>query len=71
MLTPELREEIVGLLLDYREAKDAAAEIRIDMLMVAVEHCGGNQAKLQNGDVALYLDGFLVGAGVMQDFRKE
>ena len=71
MITPEIREEIIGLLQEYRDAKTAVKDIKVDLIQLAVEHCHGVQAKLKDGDVAAYLDGVLVGAGIMQEFRRE
>ncbi len=61
-------KEMVDLLRDYTRAKTLAKELRIKM-MVAVVELGVSQKEAYNIDVTAFLDGYLVGQGIIQSWR--
>ena len=60
--------EIANLLCDYRDAKNEVRELRTEMVRVAVE-IGMDQQLAMKRDLETFLDGYLVGQGVMQSWR--
>ena len=61
--------EIANLLRDYREAKNEVRELRTEMVRVAVDQLGMDQHETMKRDIETFLDGYLVGQGVMQYWR--
>ena len=67
---PELNNnEIANLLCDYRDAKNEVKELRTEMVRLAVDQLGLDQQAAMKRDLETFLDGYLVGQGVMQSWR--
>jgi indole-3-glycerol phosphate synthase len=62
--------EIAGLLRDYKQMKQAARGLRMEMLRVAVEELGMEQNEALQANLEVFLDGYLVGQGMMRPWRK-
>lgn len=61
--------DIVGLLIEYRAAKNKAKELRTEMLRVAVQELGMDQKEALQVNLIDFLDGYLVGQGMQQSWR--
>lgn len=62
--------EIAGLLREYALAKNKTKEVRAEMMRVAVEELGLEQKEAQQANLETFLDGYLVGQGMMQSWRN-
>lgn len=62
--------DVAGLLRKYAAAKAHAKELRVEMLQVAVEDCGLTQEAAMKIDITTFLDGYLVGQGMLQPHRQ-
>ena len=62
--------EISGLLRHYQQIKTSTRDLRIEMLRVAVEELGMAQNEALQANLEIFLDGYLVGQGIMQSWRK-
>lgn len=61
--------EITKRLADYREARRAVKEAHQRVIEAAVE-MGMDQKDAVNGNAMTFLDGCLVGQGILQEWRK-
>ena len=66
----ETLDRIADLLCDYRRAKADAKEYHAEMMKIAVEELGMDQADASKTDIASFLDGYLVGQGMQQSWRN-
>jgi hypothetical protein len=62
--------EIADLLSDYRRTRALMRELKGEMLRVAVEQLGMDQTEAREHQIDDFLDGYLVGQGVQQNWRK-
>lgn len=62
--------EIAGLLRHCQQMKKSTRELRVEMLRVAVEDLGIDQSEALQANLEVFLDGYLVGQGVIQPWRK-
>lgn len=62
--------EIADLLRDYAQAKRRVQELRSQCLQIAVESFGMEQEQAKKLNLETFLDGYLVGQGMMQSWRK-
>lgn len=62
--------EISGLLRHCLQMKKNTREFRIEMLRVAVEELGMEQSEALHANLEVFLDGYLVGQGIVQPWRK-
>lgn len=62
--------EIAGLLVEYRKLKARTKEMRTELVRVAVEELGMEQQDAAGMDLAVFLDGYLVGQGMQQGWRN-
>jgi hypothetical protein len=65
-----LNEEIADLLADLRRAKYEVKDIRQHLVKFAVEEIGLEQQEASQMDIAVFLDGYLVGRGMYQSSRQ-
>ena len=65
-------EQIADLLAEYRETKERQKILKEDMVRVAVEVLGMDQleATRKADQMYIFLDGYLVGQGMQQSWRK-
>jgi len=63
-------EEISDLLRDYYRCKTNIKQIREEMIKLAVEELGMDQKEAINCDIAMFLNGYLVGCGMQQSWRN-
>jgi hypothetical protein len=61
--------EIGVMLREYQQAKILVKKRRVELMRVAVDMFGMSQSDAQSLDVAMFLDGYLVGQGMKQDWR--
>lgn len=62
--------EITKKLHEYYDAQKRIADIKIELIRIAVEH-GQNQHYAKNGNAAIeYLDGYLSGTGSLPAARR-
>lgn len=62
--------EISGLLLHFQQMKKNTRELRSEMLRVAVEELGMGQSDALQANLEVFLDGYLVGQGIIQSCLK-
>jgi hypothetical protein len=62
--------EISGLLLHCQQIKKNTRELRAEMLRVAVEELGMEQSEALQANLELFLDGYLVGQGLVKSSLK-
>ena len=62
--------EISGLLHHYQQIKKSTRELRLEMLRIAVEDLGLDQSEALQANLEEFLDGYLVGRGMIQSWRK-
>jgi hypothetical protein len=62
--------EIADLLRDYAAARAEVKEIKIELIKAVVSLGISQEAALEIGPYEVFLDGYLVGQGVIQDWRK-
>lgn len=62
--------QIAGLLRRQESEKNALRLTRAEMLKVCVDQLGILQADVMKIDPSVLLDGYLIGQGVMQEWRK-
>ncbi len=62
--------EISGLLRHCQQMKKDTRELRVEMLRVAVEELGMEQNEALQANLEVFLDGYLVGQGMIQSWRK-
>lgn len=60
---------IADTLRDYAQAKRRVQELRSQLLQIAVEDFGMDQDKAKQMNLETFLDGYLVGQGMMQSWR--
>ena len=65
-----LNKRVADLLAEHRRMKEAQKALRARMLEVAVEHLGVDQREALQMNLETLFDGFLLGQGVMQKWRK-
>ena len=63
-------KQLGELLRRYAAEKKAHRDTRAEMLRFCVDHLGLAQADMMKIDPAVLLDGYLIGQGVMQAWRK-
>lgn len=63
--------EIAALLCSYRAAKNAAKDLRTEMMRVVTEQFGLDQDEARQTSLETFLDGYLVGQGMVQPWRKK
>lgn len=61
---------IGALLRQYSAAKREAREVREEMMRVAVDELGLEQSSVRELNLETFFDGYLVGQGVVQGWRK-
>lgn len=62
--------EITGLLSRCRQVKQDTRALRVKMLKVAIDELGVEQNEALQANLEVFLDGYLVGQGMMQSWRK-
>lgn len=62
--------EIARLLRDFKQMKKDARDLRVEMLRVAVEEPGVEQGEALLANLEVFLDGYLLGQGMMKSWRK-
>ena len=62
--------QISALLRYCQETKKNARKLRVEMLRVAVEELGMAQDEALQANLDVFLDGYLLGQGMMQSWRK-
>ena len=62
--------EIARLLRNFKQMKKDARDLRAELLRVAVEELGINRKVAQHTHLKVFLDGYLVGQGMMQSCRE-
>lgn len=62
--------EISGLLRHCQQMKKNTRDLRVEMLRVAVKELGMEQNEALHANLEVFLDGYLVGQGVVQAWRK-
>ena len=62
--------EISGLLSSCRQVKQDTRALRVKMLQVAINELGMEQNEALQANLEVFLDGYLVGQGMMQSWRK-
>ena len=62
--------EISGLLHHCQQMKKNTRDLRVEMLKVAVEELGMEQNEALQTNLEVFLDGYLVGQGMIQSWRK-
>ncbi len=65
-----LNKRVADLLAEHRRMKEEQKALRVRMLEVAVEHLGVDQREAMQMNLEPLFDGFLLGQGVMQKWRK-
>ena len=65
-----INDDLADLLADYRRAKAEVNELRGRMMRVAVEDFGLDQVEVKSMSLDAFFDGYLIGQGVMQKWRK-
>ena len=62
--------QISALLRHCQQAKNNARDLRLELLKVAVEELGMEQNEALQANLEVFIDGYLVGQGMMQPWRK-
>ena len=62
--------EISGLLRHSQQMKKNARKLRVELLRVAVDELGMEQNAALQSNLEVFLDGYLVGQGMLQSWRK-
>ena len=65
-----LNKRVADLLAEHRRIKEEQKALRGRMLEVAVEHLGVDQREAMQMNLEPLFDGYLIGQGVMQKWRK-
>lgn len=65
-----LNKRVADLLAEHRRMKEEQKALRARMLEVAVEHLGVDQREAMQMNLEPLFDGFLIGQGVMQQWRQ-
>ena len=65
-----LNKRVADLLAEHRRMKEEQKALRGRMLEVAVEHLGVDQKEAMQMNLEPLFDGFLLGQGVMQKWRR-
>ncbi len=63
--------EIADALRYYARAKNEQKRIRNELVKMAVNYCGIDQSEAVKLDIVTFLDGYLVGNGIIQNWRIE
>jgi ribosomal protein L10 len=63
-------QEIADLLRSYARAKTSVRYLRVTLMRIAVEQLGMDQQEAKDINIEVFFDGYLVGKGVMQSWRK-
>lgn len=61
--------QLADLLRKYSAARNLMRDLRGEMVRVCVEHFGMSQSDAVKMDLAAFLDGYLVGHGIIQSWR--
>lgn len=61
---------ISALLRHYQKTKNNLRKLRVEMLKVAVKELGMEQDEALQANLEVFLDGYLVGQGMMQSWRR-
>jgi len=62
--------QISSLLRHCQQARNNARGFRLELLKVAVEELGMEQDEALQANLEVFIDGYLVGQGMMQSWRK-
>ena len=62
--------QISGLVRHCQQTKKNARNLRAEMLRIVVEELGMEQSEALQANLEVFLDGYLVGQGMMQSWRK-
>ena len=62
--------QISALLRHSQQTKNKARNLRLELLKVAVEELGMEQNEALQANLEVFIDGYLVGQGMMQSWRK-
>lgn len=62
--------QISALLRHFQQTKKEVRNLHVDMLRVAVDELGMEQNEALQANLEVFLDGYLVGQGMMQSWRK-
>jgi len=62
--------QISALLRHFQQTKTNVRDFRVEMLRVAVEDLGMEQNEALQANLEVFLDGYLVGQGMMQSWGK-
>lgn len=65
-----INKQIADLLVEHRRLKVAARVVRTEMVRIAVAHLGVDQQDAMQMNLEPLLDGYLIGQGVVQEWRK-
>ncbi len=65
-----LETQIANLLRAYYRAKNEQRKLRVLMLDLAITELGVEQKETQAANIEHFLDGYLVGKGVVQSWRN-
>ena len=65
-----LNEEISDLLAELRRTKYEVKDIKLQLVKFAVEEIGIEQQEASQMDIAVFIDGYLVGRGMHQSRRQ-
>ena len=62
--------QISALLRHSQKTKNDSRTLRLELLRVAVEELGMEQSEALQANLEVFIDGYLLGQGVMQSWRK-